>query len=73
MASGAPGFQNQAITGGQTSSYSGSRYPAEFQNDFFFTDIVDGEVFVVDVNDRRDLKFLYGSGDGLVHLVLSGT
>ena len=38
-----------------------SRYPAEFQNDLFFTDVNDGEVFVVDVNYRSDVKFLYKS------------
>ena len=65
-ASGEPGFQNQAITGGNV-VYTGSRYPAEFQNDFFFTDIVHGGVFVVDVNDRRDLKFLYQAGGAPVH------
>ena len=44
--------------------YSGSPlYPAEFQNDIFFTDVNDGEVFVVDVNDRSDVKFLYSSED----------
>jgi glucose/arabinose dehydrogenase len=57
-ASDEPGFQNQAITGGDA-VYTGSQYPAEFRNDFFFTDITDHQVFVVDVNDRRDLKFLY--------------
>ena len=41
--------------------YSGSRYPAEFQNDLFFTDVADGEVFVVDVNNRSDVKFLYST------------
>ena len=56
----APGFQIGAIVGVGT-PYSGSRYPAEFQNDVFFTDIVDGEVYVIDVNDRRDVKFLYST------------
>ena len=65
-ASAEPGFQNQAITGGDV-VYTGARYPAEFQNDFFFTDIVRGEVFVVDVNDRRDVKFLYQAAGAPVH------
>ena len=55
-----PGFQVGAIVGFDA-PYSGSRYPAEFQNDVFFTDINDGEVFVVDVNDRSDVKFLYST------------
>ena len=56
----APGFQLGAIVG-VDAAYSGSRYPAEFQNDVFFTDINDGEVFVVDVNNRSDVKFLYST------------
>ena len=56
----APGYQLGAIVGVDT-VYSGSRYPAEFQNDIFFTDINDGEVFVVDTNNRSDVKYLYSS------------
>ena len=56
----APGFQLGAIVG-VDAPYSGSRYPAEFQNDVFFTDVDDGEVFVVDVNNRSDVKFLYST------------
>jgi len=65
-ASSAPEYQVQAITGGDV-VYSGSKYPVEFRNDFFFTDIVHGEVFVVDVNDRRGLKYLFTTSDGPVH------
>ena len=54
----APGFQLGAIVG-VDAPYSGLRYPAEFQNDVFFTDVNDGEVYVVDVNNRSDVKFLY--------------
>ena len=43
-------------------AYSGSRYPAEFQNDVFFTDMSTGQVFVVDVNNRSDVKYLYSTG-----------
>ena len=57
----APGFSLGAIVG-VDAPYSGSRYPAEFQNDVFFTDVNDGNVFVVDVNDRSDVKFLYNTG-----------
>ena len=55
----APGYQLGAIVGVPTVAYTGSRYPAEFQNDLFFTDVNDGEVFVVDVNNRSEVKFLY--------------
>ena len=55
-----PGFQLGAIVGVDV-AYSGERYPAEFQNDVFFTDVNDGEVFVVDVNNRSDVKFLYST------------
>ena len=62
----APGFRNQAITGGDV-IYTGARYPAEFVNDFFFTNFIDGQVFVIDVNDSREVKFLYETGGVLVH------
>ncbi len=65
-ASADPGFQIQAITGGDV-VYSGSRYPAELQNAIFFTDIVDGEVFIVNANDRRELLQLYNTAGGPVH------
>ena len=58
-----PGFQNQAITGAD-SVYTGSRYPAAFQNDYFFTDIVEGEVFSVDINDRREVQLIFRTGAG---------
>ena len=47
-------------------AYSGSRYPAEFQNDYFFTDTSTGQVFVVDLNNRSDVKYLYSTGAGPV-------
>ena len=55
-----PGFQVGGIVG-VGAPYSGSRYPAEFQNDLFFTDVNDGEVYVVDANNRSDVKFLYST------------
>lgn len=55
-----PGYQVGAIVG-VDSVYTGTRYPAEFQNDIFFTDINDGEVYVVDINNRDDVKYLYSS------------
>ena len=36
-------------------------YPAEFQNDVFFTDVNTGRVFVVDIDNRSDVKYLYSS------------
>ncbi len=56
----APGYQLGAIVG-VDGVYTGSQYPAEFQNDVFFTDINDGEVYVVDINNRSDVKYLYSS------------
>ncbi len=53
-----PGYQVQSITGGGV-IYTGDKYPALFQNDYFFADFSQGEVFTVDVNDRRDTSFLY--------------
>ncbi len=61
----APGFQVGAIVG-VDAPYSGSQYPAEFQNDIFFTDVTDGEVFVVDVNNRSDVKYLYSTPNAAV-------
>ncbi len=60
-----PGFQVGAIVG-TDSVYTGSRYPAEFQNDIFITDVNDGEVYVVDINNRSDVKYLYSSQVGPV-------
>ncbi|WP_395310202.1 PQQ-dependent sugar dehydrogenase [Mycobacterium sp. AMU20-3851] len=57
---GAPGFQAGAIVG-VDSAYTGSRYPAEFRDDIFFTDVNAGTVFVADANNRSDVKFLYRS------------
>ncbi|MGV0852184.1 PQQ-dependent sugar dehydrogenase, partial [Mycolicibacterium phlei] len=57
----APGYQLGAIVGVPTVAYTGDRYPEEFQNKLFFTDINDGEVYIVDVNDRSKVTFLYQS------------
>lgn len=59
--SGDPGYQVQAITGGAV-AYTGSVYPAEFLNDYFFSDFSGGEIYTVDVNDRSALKFLLQRG-----------
>ena len=54
-----PGFQVGAIVG-VDGVYTGSQYPAEFQNDIFFSDVNAGEVYVVDINNS-DVRYLYGS------------
>ena len=59
-----PGFQVQAITGGDA-IYTGGVYPSAFRDDFFFTDLSGREVYTVDVNDRTSLKFLYQGGDAV--------
>lgn len=64
-----PGFQVNAIVGA-SSIYTGNRYPSEFLNDYFFTDIVQGEIYAVDINDRTKVKFVADIGDfGPSHFV----
>ncbi|MFY0610230.1 MAG: PQQ-dependent sugar dehydrogenase, partial [Hyphomicrobiaceae bacterium] len=63
--SAAAGYQVQSITGGGV-VYTGDKYPDLFQNDYFFSDFSQGEVFTLDANDRRDVTFLY-NGSGVVH------
>ncbi len=58
-----PGFQVQAITGADDVIRS-DLYPLELQNHYIFTDVSQSEVFAVNVNDRRDVKFLYQSAGG---------
>ena len=60
-AAAAPGFQSQVVTGGDV-VYTGGRYPVEFQGDFFFTEFFNGSTFVVDTNNRLDVKYLFPSG-----------
>jgi VCBS repeat-containing protein len=57
-----PGYQVQAITAGDV-VYSGDKYPGALTNDFFFADVVDGEVYSVDVYNRQELQFLYKGAD----------
>ncbi len=68
-ASSVPGFQVQAISGADDIINSG-RYPDALQGHYIFTDVSQGEVFSVDINDRRDVQFLYktDNGFGPVHL-----
>lgn len=56
-ASSDPGFQMSAIVGG-VAVYDGDKYPAALKGDYFFSDIVDGDIFTVDVNDRTQLQYL---------------
>jgi glucose/arabinose dehydrogenase len=56
-----PGYHMQAIVGG-TSVYNGDKYPEIFQGDYFFSDIVDGDIFTVDVNDRTQMQYVTNIG-----------
>ncbi|HWA17690.1 MAG TPA: putative Ig domain-containing protein [Devosia sp.] len=56
-----PGYQFSAIVGAST-IYTGDKYPAAFQNDYFFTDIVDGEIYSIDINDRTKAQFVTDIG-----------
>lgn len=64
-----PGYQVQAIVGA-SSIYTGSVYPEAFRNDYFFTDVSQGEIYSVDVNDQRKIKYLttLQTGFGPVHI-----
>ncbi|WP_238247237.1 PQQ-dependent sugar dehydrogenase, partial [Methylobacterium iners] len=59
-AASAPGYQNQAITGGSF-VYSGGIYPSEFQDDYFFTNFTNGNVFTIDTKNRQNVQYLYTS------------
>jgi glucose/arabinose dehydrogenase len=56
-----PGYHMQAIVGG-TSVYDGDKYPEIFKGDYFFSDIVDGDIFTVDVNDRTQMQYVTNIG-----------
>lgn len=58
-----PGFQVQAITGGNV-VYDGDLYPQVLRGDYVFSDVSQGEIFTVDVNDRQQVKFLYERPEG---------
>ena len=53
-----PGFQLNAITGADDVIDS-DLYPDSLQNFYLFTDVTQGEIYVVDANDRRDVQLLY--------------
>jgi glucose/arabinose dehydrogenase len=63
-ANAVPGFQVQAIVGSDDVITS-NVYPALFQNDYIFSDYVQGEIFSVDVNDPRAVTFLTKTASGL--------
>lgn len=67
-ANGDPGYQVQAIVGA-SDVFTGDAYDGLFNNYYFFTDVSQGEVFAVNVNDRREVIYLYTSeqGFGPVH------
>ncbi|HYF06139.1 MAG TPA: PQQ-dependent sugar dehydrogenase, partial [Acetobacteraceae bacterium] len=56
--SAAPGFQVQAITGGEVVLNSGN-YPTSLRNNYIFTDFVQGEVYTANVTDSLDVRFLF--------------
>ncbi|MEZ5669061.1 MAG: PQQ-dependent sugar dehydrogenase [Alphaproteobacteria bacterium] len=58
-----PGYQVQAITGGEV-VYRGDRYPDALIGDFFFADAVQGEVYAVDSADPNTVKYLFSSTSG---------
>lgn len=62
-ASSAPGFQVQAITGGDD-LFDSDVYPESLQGYYLFTDVSQGEVFAVSSTDRRELEFLFDDPDG---------
>ena len=64
----APGFQAQAITGGNA-FVPEDGYPEALAGDYVFADVSQGEVFAVDADDRREVSFLYQTqaGFGPVH------
>ena len=57
-AAAVPGYQNQAITGGNV-VYSGNKYPAALQGDYFFSNFPAGQAFTIDTNDRQQVNFLF--------------
>ena len=69
-ANAAPGFQFQTIIGGDAFPESTS-YPAELRGDYFVLDFTHAELFAVDVNDRRAVKFLYKQTDGSLPVYLT--
>jgi glucose/arabinose dehydrogenase len=56
-----PGYHVQAIVGA-SGFYSGDAYPPELANAFFFSDIVDGEIYAADINDPAKVQYITDIG-----------
>ncbi|WP_075997201.1 putative Ig domain-containing protein [Salaquimonas pukyongi] len=65
-----PGYSMDAIVG-SSSVYTGDQYPNLFEDDYFFLDIVDRDLFSVDINDRTQLNYVttLGPSDFYVNFV----
>lgn len=59
----APGHQVQAITAGEV-GHLGPRYPKDLQQNYFFSDYAQGEVYTIDLNNKSDVRLLYRNPDG---------
>lgn len=59
-----PGYQVQAIVGSD-GLHRGDAYPDSLDNHYFFGDVARTNVFAVNLNDPRDVKYLYTTGDVL--------
>ncbi len=56
-----PGFQVGAIVGA-SSVYKGNRYPPEFSGAYFFSDIVDGEIYAIDTAKPGEIRYVTDLG-----------
>ena len=56
-----PGFQVGAIVGA-SSVYTGNRYPPAFSGAYFFTDIVDGEIYAIDTGNPGEIRYVTDLG-----------
>jgi glucose/arabinose dehydrogenase len=57
-----PGYQVGAIVGA-SHVYTGDKYPAVFNNDYFFTNVTNGQVFSVDIDDRNQTQYVTDIGN----------
>lgn len=58
-----PGFQIQAIIGAN-SVYNGGQYGTEFQGKYFFADVVQGEIYMVDIHNPQDITYIATTTSG---------
>ena len=67
-----PGYAFIAITGGSDVYGGGGGYPSSLDNHYFFSNLPGGQIFAIDVNDRRDVKLVGQVGDGFapVHYIV---